>query len=83
MPVQDQLAPGADAIRAADPEALIAGPALAHLTSGERDWYDWLLEILQHAAEGLDVVTELLEYLGCVVDHLGHVPLHHGEAEVR
>ena len=55
---QQILIPGADAIKAADPQALIAGPALAHLQS--RDWHHWLLETLQTAGDRLDVVTHHL-----------------------
>lgn len=49
------LIPGADAIHAAAPDALVAGPALAHLQSG--DWHHWLLETLERAGDRLDVVT--------------------------
>ena len=38
------LKPGARAVRAADPGALVGGPGLAHLTSGDSDWYRWLVE---------------------------------------
>lgn len=55
---QQILIPGADAIKAADQQALIAGPALAHLNS--RDWHHWLLETLQTAGDRLDVVTHHL-----------------------
>ncbi len=49
------LAPGADAIPAASPLALAGGPALAHLAS--RQWYDWLLTVLQRAGSRLDFIT--------------------------
>lgn len=49
------LRPGAEAIRAADPVALVAGPELAHLSSG--DWDGWLEAILTEASDSLDVVT--------------------------
>jgi len=52
------LIPGADAIHAADPQALVAGPALAHI--GSRDWHHWLLETLQTAGSRIDVVTHHL-----------------------
>ncbi|HXT52519.1 MAG TPA: cellulase family glycosylhydrolase, partial [Thermoanaerobaculia bacterium] len=55
---QQVLIPGADAIHAADPHALVAGPALAHL--GSRDWHHWLLETLQTAGDKIDVVTHHL-----------------------
>lgn len=51
------LRPAADAIRAADPDAQVGGPALAHLISGDRDWYRWLLEVLEQAGDRLDFAT--------------------------
>ncbi len=51
------LKPCADAIHAANPAARVGGPDLAHLTSGDTNWYDWLLEILQDAGDKLDFVT--------------------------
>lgn len=55
--VEKILKPGSTAIRSADSAALIAGPDLAHLTSGDSDWYVWLREILQKASDRLDVVA--------------------------
>ena len=55
---QQILIPGADAIHAVDPHALVAGPALAHV--GSRDWHHWLLETLQTAGDKIDVVTHHL-----------------------
>jgi hypothetical protein len=52
------LIPGADAIHGADPQAKVAGPALAHV--GSADWHHWLLQTLQHAGDKLDVVTHHL-----------------------
>lgn len=52
------LVPGAAALRAADPQARIVGPALAHLGSAE--WYSWLLDILEHASDSIDVVSHHL-----------------------
>jgi hypothetical protein len=49
------LRPGAEAIRATDPLAKVAGPGLAHLES--RDWHFWLLDVLEEAGGSLDVVT--------------------------
>jgi polysaccharide biosynthesis protein PslG len=51
------LLPCADAIHAADPQARVGGPDLAHLTSGDADWYDWLRETLDRAGDRLDFVT--------------------------
>lgn len=51
------LKPCADAIHAANPAARVGGPDLAHLTSGDSDWYDWLAEILRDAGDRLDFVT--------------------------
>ena len=49
------LIPGIDAVRTADPDALVAGPDLAHLTSA--DWDDWLDDIVSETRDMLDVVT--------------------------
>ena len=54
------LVPGAHALRAADPAALVGGPGLAHLTSGDSDWYNWLLEVLERAGDELDFVSHHL-----------------------
>ena len=51
------LKPCADAIHAANPAARVGGPDLAHLTSGDSDWYDWLLEIIRDGGDRLDFVT--------------------------
>jgi hypothetical protein len=49
------LRPGAAAIRAADPGALIAAPDLAHLSSA--NWDDWLERVIWDAGDVIDVVT--------------------------
>jgi polysaccharide biosynthesis protein PslG len=49
------LLPGALAVRAADPGALVCGPDLAHLSSA--DWDRWLREVIAEAGDVLDVVT--------------------------
>ena len=54
------LRPAADAIRVANPDARVGGPGLAHLVSGDRDWYFWLLEVLEQAADRLDFATHHL-----------------------
>jgi hypothetical protein len=54
------LEPGARAVRAADPGALVGGPGLAHLTSGDSDWYRWLLDVLERAGDELDFVSHHL-----------------------
>ncbi|HEX2642375.1 MAG TPA: NBR1-Ig-like domain-containing protein [Thermoanaerobaculia bacterium] len=54
------LKPCADAIHAAAPEAQVGGPDLAHLTSGDSDWYDWLRETITQAGDRLDFVTHHL-----------------------
>lgn len=51
------LRPAAEEIRKADPDALVCGPDLAHLTGGGADWYGWLLDVLVEAGGVLDVVT--------------------------
>jgi hypothetical protein len=51
------LKPGADAIHAANPDAKVGGPDLAHLTSGDSDWYRWLYDTLRQAGDKLDFVT--------------------------
>jgi hypothetical protein len=48
---------GADAIHAGNPGAQVGGPELAHLTSGDADWYDWLRDTLLQAGGKLDFVT--------------------------
>ena len=53
--IEELLKPGAAAIRAADPGALIAAPDLAHLSSG--DWDDWLDDVIRDAGDVIDVVT--------------------------
>lgn len=55
--IEDILKRGADAVHAGNPQALVGGPELAHLTSGDSDWYDWLLESLEEAGDRLDFVT--------------------------
>jgi hypothetical protein len=51
------LKPCADAIHTANPAAKVGGPDLAHLTSGDSDWYDWLLDVIQQGGDRLDFVT--------------------------
>ncbi len=51
------LRPAADAIRAANPDAQVGGPALAHLISGDTDWYRWLPDVLEQAGDRLDFAT--------------------------
>ncbi len=48
---------GADAVHAANPAAKVCGPELAHLTSGDQDWYAWLEDCILQAGSKLDVVT--------------------------
>jgi len=54
------LKPGAEAIRASAPESRVGGPALAHLVSGNADWYRWLDDVLHQASSSLDFVTHHL-----------------------
>ncbi len=49
------LLPGARAVRAADPGALVGGPDLAHLSSA--DWDGWLRQVIAEAGSVLDVVA--------------------------
>ncbi len=49
------LLPGIDAVRTVDPDAMVAGPDLAHLISA--DWDDWLYDVVSQTRELLDVVT--------------------------
>lgn len=49
------LLPGARAVHAADPAALVGGPELAHLNSA--DWDLWLQSCLGVAADDLDIAT--------------------------
>jgi hypothetical protein len=52
------LLPGAAGVRAADPQALICGPELAHLSSA--NWDTWLDDILRQAGTVFDVITHHL-----------------------
>ncbi len=58
--IEKILKPGSTAIRSTDSDAQIAGPDLAHLTSGDSDWYVWLRDILQKASDRIDIVTHHL-----------------------
>jgi polysaccharide biosynthesis protein PslG len=51
------LKTGADAIHAGNRGAKVGGPDLAHLVSGDADWYDWLRESLLEAGDRLDFIT--------------------------
>lgn len=51
------LGPGIEGVRDGNPEALVGGPELAHLTSGDSDWYDWLRSTLLAFGGQLDFVT--------------------------
>ncbi|HEX3553484.1 MAG TPA: hypothetical protein VIA62_09675 [Thermoanaerobaculia bacterium] len=51
------LRPGATAIHAGNPAAKVGGPDLAHLVTGDADWYDWLRLTLLEAGDQLDVIT--------------------------
>jgi hypothetical protein len=51
---------GADALHAGNPDAQVGGPELAHLTSGDSDWYEWLRQTLLQAGDRLDFVTHHL-----------------------
>lgn len=55
--IEGILQPAAAALRAANPEAQIGGPALAHFVSQGRDWHSWLPEILRGAGGELDFLT--------------------------
>jgi hypothetical protein len=54
------LKPGADAVHAGNPDALVGGPELAHLTSNGADWYYWLRDTVLQAGDKLDFVTHHL-----------------------
>jgi hypothetical protein len=54
------LAPAARALRAANPDARVGGPALAHHVADGRDWHGWLLDVLRAAGSELDFVTHHL-----------------------
>ncbi len=47
----------ATAIHAANPAAKVGGPDLAHVTTGNADWYNWLRLTLLEAGGDLDVIT--------------------------
>jgi polysaccharide biosynthesis protein PslG len=51
------LKPGADAIHAASPTALVVGPELAHLSGNGAVWYRWLTDVLTQAGSKIDVIS--------------------------
>ena len=51
------LLPAARALHAANPDANVGGPALAHYTGKGRDWHAWLLDVLREAGAELDFLT--------------------------
>ncbi len=51
------LVPAAAAIHAANPEAKVGGPALAHHAIEGRDWHGWLVDVLREAGDSLDFLT--------------------------
>jgi hypothetical protein len=53
--INDILKNGADAIHAANPNAKVCGPELAHLSSG--NWDTWLQDCITQAGDKLDIVT--------------------------
>jgi len=53
--IEQILIPGALAVKAADPGALVAGPDLAHLNGAS--WDTWLDACIRQAGDLLDVVT--------------------------
>ena len=55
--IKDILKNGANAVHAADPNAKVCGPGLAHLKHEQRDWYLWLKECIEQAGDKIDVVT--------------------------
>jgi hypothetical protein len=54
------VAAGIDGVRAGSPDAKVGGPELAHLTSGDSDWYYWLRDTLLAQGDRLDFVTHHL-----------------------
>lgn len=53
--ISQLLIPASTAIRAADADALVAGPDIAHLSS--LSWDDWLRAVIVRARHHLDVIT--------------------------
>lgn len=51
------LLPGLAAVDAAPGDARVGGPGLAHLVSGDRDWYRWLSDVLDRAGSRLDFLS--------------------------
>jgi len=49
--------PAADAIHAADPDARVVGPELAHFVSSGRVFYEWLLDIFTQAGDRIDILS--------------------------
>lgn len=55
--VDQVFLPAARVVRDADPAAFIVGPELAHLTSGNSEWYFWMKYILEQAGDYIDIVS--------------------------
>ncbi len=53
--IEKILIPASKAVRAADPRGLVAGPDLAHLSSGK--WDTWLRDVILTAGDSLDILT--------------------------
>lgn len=78
--IDEILRPGADGVRAGNPAARIAGPALAH-RNGPAPWHEWLYDVLRQAGGELDVVTHHLYAAsdGAVSSRLGSRTPYGGE----
>ncbi len=55
--IEKILRPAARAIRAANPDARIGGPGLAHHVASGRDWPGWLRDVLVEAGDELDFLS--------------------------
>src|SRR5690606_33697300 len=44
-------------VHAAHPAAKVCAPEMAHLVSGDADWYRWLRESILQAGDKIDIVT--------------------------
>lgn len=56
--IEKILKPGYEAAKSANPNCFVAGPELAHLTSGDKNWKIWMSSIFQAGGTNyIDVVT--------------------------
>jgi hypothetical protein len=55
--IDEILKNGADAVRAANPDAKVLGPTLSHMSGSGRDWFYWLRDCIDEAGDRIDILT--------------------------